>query len=50
MQLAEQLIGSGQLAPQTREASVLFADIEGFTLLSESVAPSDAISDSSRHS
>jgi adenylate cyclase len=41
--VAEQLIGSGQLAPQTREASVLFADIEGFTLLSESLAPSDVI-------
>lgn len=39
-QVAEQLIGSGQLAPQTREASLIFADIEGFTHLSESLTPS----------
>jgi adenylate cyclase len=39
-QVAEQLIDSGQLAPQTREASLLFADIEGFTHLSESLEPS----------
>jgi adenylate cyclase len=42
-QVVEQLIGSGQLAPQTREASLIFADIEGFTRLSESLAPSQVI-------
>ena len=42
-QVAEQLIDSGQLAPQTREASVIFADIEGFTRLSESLAPAEVI-------
>lgn len=42
-QVAEQLIDSGQLAPQTREASVIFADIEGFTRLSESLAPTEVI-------
>lgn len=29
--VAEQLIDAGQLAPQQREASIMFADIEGFT-------------------
>jgi adenylate cyclase len=42
-QVAAQLIGSGQLAPQTREASLIFADIEGFTHLSESLAPAQVI-------
>ena len=42
-QVAEQLIGSGQLSPQTREASLIFADIEGFTHLSESLAPAHVI-------
>jgi len=42
-QVAEQLIRSGQLAPQTREASLLFADIEGFTHLSESLEPVQVI-------
>ena len=34
-QVAEQLVDEGQLAPQLREATILFADIEGFTTLSE---------------
>lgn len=34
-QVAEQLVDKGQLAPQLREATILFADIEGFTSLSE---------------
>ncbi len=34
-QVAEQLVDEGQLAPQLREATILFADIEGFTSLSE---------------
>lgn len=34
-QVAEQLVDEGQLAPQFRRASILFADIEGFTGLSE---------------
>lgn len=42
-QIAEQLIGTGHLAPQTREASLLFADIEGFTRLSESLPPAEVI-------
>lgn len=42
-QVAEQLIGAGQLAPQTREASLLIADIRGFTRLSESLAPAQVI-------
>lgn len=33
--VAEQLVDEGRLAPQHREASILFADIEGFTRLSE---------------
>ena len=42
-QVAEQLINSGELTPRTCEASLLFADIEGFTHLSESLAPSQVI-------
>jgi class 3 adenylate cyclase len=42
-QVAEQLINGGQLAPQQREASILFADIEGFTRLSESLPPDRVI-------
>ena len=42
-QVAEQLIDGGQLAPQQREASILFADIEGFTRLSESLPPARVI-------
>lgn len=34
-QVADQLVDMGQLAPQLREATILFADIEGFTGLSE---------------
>jgi len=42
-QVAEQLVDEGQLAPQLREASVLFADIEGFTGLSERLSPPELI-------
>ena len=42
-QVAEQLIQAGQLAPQQREASIIFADIEGFTRLSETLPPSRVI-------
>jgi class 3 adenylate cyclase len=42
-QVAEQLINSEQLGPQTREASLIFADLEGFTRLSESLTPSQII-------
>ena len=42
-QVAEQLIHAGQLAPQQREASIIFADIEGFTQLAESLPPSHVI-------
>jgi class 3 adenylate cyclase len=42
-QVAEQIIQAGQLAPQQREATILFADIEGFTLMSESLPPSRVI-------
>jgi class 3 adenylate cyclase len=41
--VAEQLIQSGQLAPQQRDATVIFADIEGFTRLSESLPPPQLI-------
>ncbi len=44
-QVAAALIASGEtLAPQTRQASVLFADIKDFTRLAESLAPADLIS------
>jgi adenylate cyclase len=42
-QVAEQLIEAGQLAPQQRTASILFADIEGFTRLSEALPPAHVI-------
>jgi adenylate cyclase len=42
-QVAEQIVRAGQLAPQQREASVVFVDIEGFTLLSESLPPAQLI-------
>jgi adenylate cyclase len=42
-QVAEQLIHAGQLAPQQREASIIFADIVGFTRLSESLPPAQVI-------
>jgi adenylate cyclase len=42
-QVAEQLIQAGQLAPQQRAASILFADIEGFTRLSETLPPPHVI-------
>jgi class 3 adenylate cyclase len=43
-QVADQLIQSGELAPQQRTASIVFADIEGFTTLSEMLQPSQLIS------
>jgi class 3 adenylate cyclase len=44
-QVVATLIASGEtLAPQTRQASVLFADIKDFTRLAESMAPADLIS------
>lgn len=42
-QVAEQLINAGQLAPRQREASIMFADIEGFTRLSEALSPPQVI-------
>ena len=42
-QVAEQLLRSDQLTPQTREASILFADIEGFTRISETLTPAQVI-------
>jgi len=43
-QVAEQLIKAGQLVPQQRTASIVFADIEGFTRLSERLPPPLVIS------
>jgi adenylate cyclase len=42
-QVAEQLIQAGQLAPQQRTASIIFADIEGFTRLSETLPAPNVI-------
>ena len=42
-QVAKQLIDTGELTPRTREASLMFVDIEGFTRLSESLAPAQVI-------
>jgi class 3 adenylate cyclase len=42
-QVAKQLIDTGELTPRTREASLMFVDIEGFTRLSELLAPSQVI-------
>ena len=42
-QVADQLIQAGQLAPQQREASIIFADIVGFTRLSETLPPAQVI-------
>jgi adenylate cyclase len=42
-EVAEQIIQAGQLAPQQREATILFADIEGFTRMSESLPPTQVI-------
>ncbi|TWT15417.1 adenylate/guanylate cyclase domain-containing protein [Reyranella sp. CPCC 100927] len=42
-QVAAALMDTQTLAPQTRDASVLFADIKDFTRLSESLAPADVI-------
>ncbi|SON58480.1 Adenylate cyclase 1 (plasmid) [Hartmannibacter diazotrophicus] len=37
------LQSDGQLAPQLRDATLLFADIEGFTALSEKLPPADVV-------
>ena len=42
-QVAQQLVDTGQLAPQLRQATILFADIEGFTRLSEQLAAAQVI-------
>ncbi len=42
-QVAEQLAQEGHLAPQQRQASIIFADIEGFTTLSEKLPPAEVI-------
>lgn len=42
-QVAQQLVDTGQLAPQLRQATILFADIEGFTRLSEQMAAAQVI-------
>jgi len=42
-QVAQQLVDGGQLAPQLRHATILFADIEGFTRLSEQLTAPQVI-------
>jgi class 3 adenylate cyclase len=42
-QVAQQLVDEGRLAPQLRQATILFADIEGFTGLSEQLAAAQVI-------
>ena len=42
-QVAQQLVETGQLTPQLRQATILFADIEGFTRLSEQLAAAQVI-------
>jgi class 3 adenylate cyclase len=42
-QVADELVDEGRLAPQLRDATILFADIEGFTRLSEALAASQVI-------
>lgn len=39
-----ELLDEGHLVPQTRETTLLFADIEGFTRLSETMAPVQIVS------
>lgn len=43
VQVAERLIVEGQLAPQSREATVVFVDIKEFTAISELLPPSRLI-------
>jgi adenylate cyclase len=42
-QVVAQIVHAGQLAPQQRVASIIFADIEGFTRLSETLQPAQVI-------
>ncbi|WP_082478387.1 adenylate/guanylate cyclase domain-containing protein [Rhizobium sp. Leaf386] len=41
--ILRELLDAGELAPQTRFATLLFADIEGFTRLSERMHPTDLV-------
>lgn len=41
--ILRELLDAGHLAPQTRFATLLFADIEGFTRLSESMHPTELV-------
>lgn len=38
-----ELEADGQLAPQSREATLLFADVEGFTSISEKLQPAEVV-------